>query len=254
MASSTWRRCQYWHVELDGHDVLLADGVEAESYQDTGNRDGFDATNVVSLHPHPGAELPLDGVVPEPCLPYGTPGAALRTRLRARAEALGWTLSEDPAPWLEVAGARIEPVRRGDRLRFALPSGHARVRLRSRSVRPRDVGGCGEDARRLGLSLHRLVLVTSAGPREVSLGHPLLAEGFSYVEREDGWCWRWTDGDALLPLAALVPGRAVTAVEIAVDGGPAFWVPLAAPRTAAGPDPDEQPAPERASGTHGASA
>ena len=28
----------YWHVGLDRHDVLLADGLPAESYLDTGNR------------------------------------------------------------------------------------------------------------------------------------------------------------------------------------------------------------------------
>ena len=31
----------YWHVELDRHDVLLAEGLAAESYLDTGNRSAF---------------------------------------------------------------------------------------------------------------------------------------------------------------------------------------------------------------------
>jgi hypothetical protein len=32
----------YWHVELDRHDAILAEGLAAESYLDTGNRAAFD--------------------------------------------------------------------------------------------------------------------------------------------------------------------------------------------------------------------
>jgi len=32
----------YWHVELDRHRVILAEGLPCESYLDTGNRDAFD--------------------------------------------------------------------------------------------------------------------------------------------------------------------------------------------------------------------
>ncbi len=31
----------YWHVELDRHDIILAEGLAAESYLDTGNRSAF---------------------------------------------------------------------------------------------------------------------------------------------------------------------------------------------------------------------
>ena len=31
----------YWHVELESHDVLLAEGLGCESYMDTGNRAFF---------------------------------------------------------------------------------------------------------------------------------------------------------------------------------------------------------------------
>jgi hypothetical protein len=42
----------YWHVELDGHDVLLAEGLPAESYLDTGDRASFaNAGGAVTLHP-----------------------------------------------------------------------------------------------------------------------------------------------------------------------------------------------------------
>jgi hypothetical protein len=34
---------EYWHLELPAHDVVFAEGLTAESYLDTGNRDAFDA-------------------------------------------------------------------------------------------------------------------------------------------------------------------------------------------------------------------
>jgi hypothetical protein len=45
-------RVTYWHVEPESHDVLLAEGLLAESYLDRGNRRGFDnaADGVVALH------------------------------------------------------------------------------------------------------------------------------------------------------------------------------------------------------------
>ena len=36
-----WREVEYFHVELDSHDILLAEGAPAESYLDCGNRRGF---------------------------------------------------------------------------------------------------------------------------------------------------------------------------------------------------------------------
>ena len=41
----------YWHVQLDRHDILLAEGVPAESYLDTGNRAAFgNGGTVMQLH------------------------------------------------------------------------------------------------------------------------------------------------------------------------------------------------------------
>ena len=33
----------YWHIELARHDIILAEGLPAETYLDTGNRRAFDA-------------------------------------------------------------------------------------------------------------------------------------------------------------------------------------------------------------------
>ena len=45
-------RPRYWHVELDAHDILFAEGLPVESFLDTGQRNGFaDGSGVVMLSP-----------------------------------------------------------------------------------------------------------------------------------------------------------------------------------------------------------
>jgi hypothetical protein len=47
-----WRRVSYFHVELDRHAVLLAEGLAAESYLDTGDRGAFaNGGRAITLHP-----------------------------------------------------------------------------------------------------------------------------------------------------------------------------------------------------------
>lgn len=44
-------RITYWHVELDRHDAILAEGLACETYLDTGNRDAFAGEAATRLHP-----------------------------------------------------------------------------------------------------------------------------------------------------------------------------------------------------------
>jgi hypothetical protein len=41
----------YFHIELDRHDVVLAEGLACETYLDTGNRGAFEGEGVMELHP-----------------------------------------------------------------------------------------------------------------------------------------------------------------------------------------------------------
>jgi hypothetical protein len=51
-------RVTYWHLELLQHDVVLAEGLPAESYLDTGDRASFaDGGGSVALHPAWGSEM-----------------------------------------------------------------------------------------------------------------------------------------------------------------------------------------------------
>ena len=82
----------YWHVELPKHDVLLAEGLPAESYLDTGNRSAFaNGGATVELHP----DFARSVWQRCGCAPLITEGAAFEViyrRLVAQALALGWTM------------------------------------------------------------------------------------------------------------------------------------------------------------------
>ena len=70
---------EYWHVELDQHDILLAEGLPAESYLDCGNRNGF-ANGGAFIEAHPDFE-PKDWR--ETCLPLVKQGPEV-ARAKAR--------------------------------------------------------------------------------------------------------------------------------------------------------------------------
>ena len=97
-----------YHVELDSHDVLLANGAPAESYRDDGNRWLFHNANS-------GWHLPPQ----DPYAPVLTGGpvvdAAWRRLLdRAGPRALP-PLTEDPDLHLVIDGARVDPSTGTDR-------------------------------------------------------------------------------------------------------------------------------------------
>ena len=168
-------RVTYWHVELDRHAVLCAQGLPAESYLDTGNRAVFDGeAGARPLHPEFAAAAAWDERACAPLLLGGARVAAVHTRLLARAQALGAALTADAGLTIERDGAR--------------------ARLRSRSFVPAWLG-LGPDRRRLGVAVASVRLDGRPLPRA--------AFGQGWHAPEPGL--RWTDGDALLYLPR--PGR-----------------------------------------------
>ncbi len=78
--STTARRVTYFHVELECHDILFAEGAPAESYLDTGHRGLFDnADEPLILHP----DLMQLRREAEGCAPLCTGGETL-FRIRQR--------------------------------------------------------------------------------------------------------------------------------------------------------------------------
>lgn len=185
----------YWHVEVEGHDVLLANGMPAESYLDTGNRRFFGEDGVVELHFDEDPEPGWDGT--GTCLPLIESGprlSAIRTLYGLGRAGAGAALG--PAPigvHLVADDTTILPYRAGENeMCFVIPTGTADLRL----VSPRfNVDG---DLRRLGVILSGLAVSDGSGWREIPLDHPFLYAGFHDLEREGERSWRWTDGDGHL--------------------------------------------------------
>ena len=198
----------YYHVELDRHDVVLAEGLPCESYLDTGNRGDFEGGTVVRLHPafarhawEVGAAAPL--VVEGPVL------EGVRRRLLGRAGALGFGVSREPELRVLAAGVSVAGERVGGRVRFAVPGG--RVRLVSRSGVPAETRADGRDTRRLGVAVAGMWLDGAA----IGLGDGRLGAGWHAMEA--GGAWRWTDGAAALAIEGGV-------LEIAVAMGEVYWL------------------------------
>ena len=80
----------YWHVELDSHDILVAENLAAESYLDVGNRQFFNESGVVDLHATPDAGSRINAKFCRPTCHRGPLVDVVRSQLRLRAEALGW--------------------------------------------------------------------------------------------------------------------------------------------------------------------
>jgi hypothetical protein len=78
----------YFHVELARHSVLLAEGLQAESYLDTGDRTNFaDSAGLVALHPDFGSRV-WEAAGCAPLIVAGSTLQAVRGWLNARPTAL----------------------------------------------------------------------------------------------------------------------------------------------------------------------
>jgi hypothetical protein len=214
------RAVTYFHVELDRHDILLAEGAPAESYLDTGNRAMFDNGGLPLLL-HPDFTNSPRARAAESCAPFvdaPTKVEPVWRRLAERALELGWALPEPPAlvdePDLHllVGTRRVGPLLAGEsRYVFMIPAVDAPVRLVSRSACPRDARPWVSDDRCLGVKIRRLTLRRVDDAGDVAMDDPGLTRGWWEVEWDNGVPCRWTSGDALLPPL----GAGVLEVELA---------------------------------------
>jgi len=195
---------RYFHVELKAHDILLADGVPAESYLDTGNRAHFaNGAGMVALHSH----LPPKRMQTDACAALVEDGpvlAAVRRRLIERVAAQGYVVSREPELHLVVNGQAVRPAAvHGMTYRFDLPNQVRELRIVSRGFVPSGVTPANPDMRRLGVCLGGIVLRAGGATRPVAIDDPALGRGFHPVEGDGAAEWRWTDGNARLPSALL---------------------------------------------------
>jgi autotransporter-associated beta strand protein len=229
----------YYHVELDRHDILLAEGMPAESYLDTGNRGCFvNADAPLVMHPtFAGGQA---GREARSCAPFANDPAQVGPiwrRLATRAADLGFAppeapaLTPDPALVLRVGDRVFRPIRRDEgEYVFALPAMAGAVRLISRVMTPSVLEPWRDDHRRLGVAVSRITLRHASATTIIPPDHPGLADGWWAPETGDSTVWRWTTGDAVLPLDLTRPVlveiqtfSGVSYVDAApVDAAPAF--------------------------------
>ncbi len=185
----------YWHVELDSHDILIANNLPAESYLAMGNRTFFGEAGATF-----GALEGGERTYADFCRPVATDGPVVdfvRERLTIQAQTLGWTPSRDADLHLLVDGEIHHPLAEGDAAVFLFPDGARDVRLMSNTFVPARIG-LG-DRRELGVSLYGLAFVGSGGEaRRISLDDPRLAGGLHNDEAAVGAHWRWTKGELIL--------------------------------------------------------
>jgi hypothetical protein len=210
------------HIELQTHDVLLANGAPAESYRDDGNRWLFQNANT-------GWDLPPQ----EPCAPVLTGGEIVDRVWRRLLDRCGrralLPLTDDADLHLLVDGQRVDATKQEGRLySFRLPTDAADVRLVSRDAVPAELG-LARDFRSLGVALRWIELLHGPDVTRIGASDDRLADGFHLYESEGDL--RWTNGDAGLPLA--LPAGSGAAVDVVLCVAATTQYPLLAGERAA---------------------
>ncbi len=197
----------YFHIELDRHDILLAEGMAAESYLDTGNRDQL-------YH-----EVGERGSARTPCAALVTGGPALariRRKLHKLALQAGFTLTYEAGLrgiWGPNSVLPCHSRRDQRRVTFKLPGAHQRLGLATRSATPADTDPESEDRRQLGICL---------------AGLPGGAEfGSGWYRRAAGDAGVWMGGTAELHLQADRTRRLTLHLAAIIQS----WVPPAPSQT-----------------------
>jgi hypothetical protein len=199
---------ELYHIELEAHDVLLANGAPAESYRDDGNRWLFRNRNT-------GWGLPRK----EPCAPVLIGGpvvdAVWRRLLERAGPRPGFVMTDDPDLHLQIDGRRLNVAsRHGATYRFVLPWRPTDACIVSRAAAPAELG-LARDPRVLGVAVRRIELRRGSRMRVASANDVRLSRGFHSFEADNDF--RWTDGCGLLPSTLFdgLDGPANLVLEIA---------------------------------------
>jgi hypothetical protein len=193
---------EYWHVELDAHDVLFAEGLPAESYLDCGNRTAF-ANGVAFVEAHPDFQ-PKHWR--ETCLPLVKQGPAVaraKARLLQRLADAGRGVTQEADAHVVVDGLRVDPIKLSEtRLAFVLPAHGREITLRSNVFVPAHTIADSADPHQLGLCVGRLEIDGAA----VSLDcDEACGSGWRAAEFAAGrFAHRWTTGAAKLSAGARI--------------------------------------------------
>ena len=194
------RHVEYWHVELDEHDVILAEGLGSESYLDTGNRTAFvNGGAFVEAHPDFAPKHWTNTCLP--LVKEGPSVIATKARILARLADEGHCVNQDADAHIVVDGLRVEPTHlSGTQLTFTLPPGGRKIVLCSKVFIPAHSIAESSDLRELGLCVCGVQIDNSA----LSLpDDEACASGWHEAECDSGgFTHRWTTGATPLPASA----------------------------------------------------
>jgi Hint domain len=183
---------EYWHIELDAHDIVFAEGLPSESYLDIGNRNCFaNAGEFVELHPDFAPKHEAETCVR--LVKKGEEVTRTKAKLLARVKALGHVVSSEADLHILADGRRIDPMALGKmRFAFVIPSGSEHIQLVSRTFVPAHTVANSADCRELGICVKRLQI----DEHDLPLDHDSLkGDGWSGLERREGHAdQRWTTG------------------------------------------------------------
>jgi hypothetical protein len=184
----------YYHIELDRHDVVLADRLPVETYLDTGNRGQFQH------------EMGVRGQAATSCAPLVTSGpklAQVRRQLHAVAIQAGFTAVRDPALHGLVRDLRLLPEilrqKAATVARFALPPDAGRLMLIAQTAAPADTDPDSDDRRELGICVRQ--------PRGKQLR---LGAGWYGKAAGDAGLWMGGGGELFVP-----PGMTALTLHLA---------------------------------------
>ncbi len=244
LVDTSIRRYEYFHVELERHAILLAEGLETESYMDTGNRGNFANAIPVSASPDFTVRPSHRSWAVDAAAPLAVDRATVQPiwqRLARRAAQLGQpgagpaALLDDPDLQLMTeTGLQIRPTLfDGRSYAFVVPAGVRSLRLCSRTARPSEtIGPFVDDRRELGVLVGRIGL--GIGRRRIALeAHlsPAALDGWHGVEA--GSPYRWTRGHAALPLEPSMLGDEPAFLDIEVMHAGPYLAPAPAAALAA---------------------
>ncbi len=204
----------YFHLELDRHAILLAEGAGAESFVNVGHRGMFDNCNEpILLHPerwHGVREA-------KSCAPLVFKGEILtriRQTLHAHIANSGYAAAEQTALALHLADKTLRPAQReGDRVTFHLPGGISHGIITSAVFVPAEFNPASPDRRRLGIAITGI----SINDIQVAL-HDILNPADLHPSSAQEHA-TWTRGDVRITL----PPDART-LTLTIVGWPQVWV------------------------------
>jgi hypothetical protein len=217
----------YFHIELERHGILLAEGLPTESYLDTGNRGFFaNARGAFDLYPNLYDDSDNPARETGSCAPFvwdETHVKPVWDRLAERAATMGRKvrkrdLSADPDLYLVINRRMRRPLDVHDgHYTFVLPKGATEIRIVSHAASPTDTRPWLDDRRRLGVSVERITLRNGADMRDIPIDHPGLSQGWWAVEHHGDALRRWTNGDARVSLP-VIAGAAILDIQAATCG------------------------------------